>query len=1562
LIEAVPGDSVVSGSGAATIDTLPYDITISDPPLAVATPVALGASFVASNPGMAYTYDWHVSSSNGQVSDDGRGTAVVSDDEGTTSFQFTPTAAGAYTVTLSITNGYGGANQATLTETVGTVTPFTTQIGTGASEIPGSYRVPITLTATAAGTYPVATYAWAVTAPSSATTPQPGFSSSYTFTPTGAGEYLVTLTATDSNGDVSVSEVTVIVPCVTPSVQIFGVPANEYVGEGYAFSLASIISNPTSENDLTEAWTVTAGDSSQSPFTESGPSVTYTPDDIGTYAVTLELLDANRNVVASASQQLISIGVAPTATVSGGPQGGTTNEGVSLSFTGKARSPSTVTTARGFYYSWSVTLGPDTYVAPTTATTSITGPSSFSFTPGQAGTYVLSLSVTDYHGFTSVAATQSVTVTAVPPTVTITGLPSGSVTEGTTVALGSIVTNPSAVLQSAGFGEEWTVLLAGTAYGPFTGPALNLTLGSVGSYSVELTATDAEGDSSTTTTVITAADAAPVLTPSRSPAAQSPEQATLTEFDLGSVTGPGLENGPGFVSVNWGDGTAATSLQISSQGALGLQSYAYELSGRYVVTVTVTDIYGLSGSESFATTVIPVAPAPEIEGAPASLSAGSTVTLTSSVTDFSQVETAAAFAYAWSVELNGSPYTLPGSPSTSGPSLAFTPELDGTYTVSLATTDSSGSLGVAPAQTIVVDDVPPAAGAISAPSAISSGVAFSVSAQFTDPDPTVAHTAVWNWGDSTTTSRTVAEPSRSTPGLATGSHTYNMAGSYTITLTVTGSDRLSGEATTDVTTSLSILVLDPTAGGALSLSGNASINLPGILAVDSTATNAVSASGNSSMSASSIQVVGKVQKIGNATFTPAPTTDASAVSDPLSALAYPSASCLTSYGSENLSGSASATIKPGIYSQISVSGNASLTLCPGVYLIKGGGLSVSGNASIAGSGVMIVNAGSQYPTTGGTYGSISLSGNGSYKLSPQTAGAYAGIVIFQPRDNTKAVTLSGNGAEITGTIYAPAAQLSESGTAQLNASVIVDTMTVIGNGVNNAVALATPSASVAYSPAQIRTAYGINALAMDGTGQTIAIVDAYDDPSIFQSLDAFDNQFGVMSSGPTLYAEYGPASSFLTVLNQYGQGTSLPSTDPTEAGTGNWEVEEALDVEWAHAIAPGAQIVLVEASSQSLSALMASVATAAAQPGVLAVSMSWGFAEGQGVFASDEAKCDKVFDVPGVTFVASTGDYGASDPQYPAFSPNVVAVGGTSLTLNADHSYNNETGWGYYSSSVDASIGSGGGISQFEPEPAYQQSVQSLGMRTTPDVSLVADPNTGAWIADTYNLDPSNPFEVVGGTSVSAPAWAGLLDLVNQGRSASGEPALNSSSPTEVQQALYALPQSDYNVITSGTNGYSAAAGYNLVTGLGTPVANVLVPDLVTYQGPDTAYDGPTVGPSQDANLDASWTGAGESDDVFSVFDLLTVTSAGVNRHVVLRDLANADSSIRRPKVRLLGDSGVLNATIVTRPIHQFSQRSSTLALDQALGVLTDADSQDMLIGDLAFEQISSGAQKPRSR
>jgi hypothetical protein len=150
----------------------------------------------------------------------------------------------------------------------------------------------------------------------------------------------------------------------------------------------------------------------------------------------------------------------------------------------------------------------------------------------------------------------------------------------------------------------------------------------------------------------------------------------------------------------------------------------------------------------------------------------------------------------------------------------------------------------------------------------------------------------------------------------------------------------------------------------------------------------------------------------------------------------------------------------------------------------------------------------------------------------------------------------------------------------------------------------------------------------------------------------------------------------------------------------------------------------------------------------------------------------------------------------------------------------------------------------------------------------VADPNTGVWVADPYNLPSANPWLIAGGTSLSAPAWAGLVALADQGRDATGVAPLSSSAGTLVEQALYSLPAADFNSISTGSNGgYQAAAGYNLVTGLGSPVANLLVPDLIAYQGSSganvTAADLYNIAPAADAS-------AAGSANVFRVYDFET--------------------------------------------------------------------------------------------
>lgn len=359
---------------------------------------------------------------------------------------------------------------------------------------------------------------------------------------------------------------------------------------------------------------------------------------------------------------------------------------------------------------------------------------------------------------------------------------------------------------------------------------------------------------------------------------------------------------------------------------------------------------------------------------------------------------------------------------------------------------------------------------------------------------------------------------------------------------------------------------------------------------------------------------------------------------------------------------------------------------------------------------------------------------------------------------------------------------------------------------------------VGYTPSQIQTAYGFSnngtynnnisfvnssgqTVKGDGTGQTIAIVDAYNDPNIMSDANTFSSHFGL----PQFNSAGGPK---LTVVNQNG-GTRLPMT------SSSWSGEISLDVEWAHAIAPGANIVLVEANSNSLSNLLTAVNYAATKTGASVVSMSWGGSE-----FSSETAYDSYFNHPGVTFVASSGDQGAPT-SWPAVSPNVLAVGGTTLTQNPDGTYS-ETGWS----------DSGGGISVYESKPTYQSKVtQSSTNRSNPDVAYNADPNTGFAIYDTVPYSRQTGWFEVGGTSAGAPQWAALIAIANQGRALNSTNNTPLSGVSQTLPALYNMSASDFHDITSNTNNtgtpYLAGSGYDLVTGRGTPYANLVVQALV---------------------------------------------------------------------------------------------------------------------------------------
>jgi subtilase family serine protease len=280
-----------------------------------------------------------------------------------------------------------------------------------------------------------------------------------------------------------------------------------------------------------------------------------------------------------------------------------------------------------------------------------------------------------------------------------------------------------------------------------------------------------------------------------------------------------------------------------------------------------------------------------------------------------------------------------------------------------------------------------------------------------------------------------------------------------------------------------------------------------------------------------------------------------------------------------------------------------------------------------------------------------------------------------------------------------------------------------------------------------------------------------------------------------------------------------------------------LDVEWAHALAPGAKLVIVEARTSSISDLLTAVNFARNLQGVSVVSMSFGWGESSG-----ESSYDSTFTTPaghtGITFIAASGDRGAwSGVSYPASSPGVLAVGGTTLRVDAFGNHQSESGWGNGSNGA-----SGGGYSNYEPEPGYQYGVQRSGRRTVPDVSMDADPNTGCSIYFTAPSASRSVWTTVGGTSASAPMWAALIAIADQGHALGGRGTLDGASQT--LPALYSAQMTgDFHDVTQGFNGYYAGYGYDLVTGRGSPRAFNIVRDLVQV-APSTPYASRASAPS----------------------------------------------------------------------------------------------------------------------
>ncbi len=373
-----------------------------------------------------------------------------------------------------------------------------------------------------------------------------------------------------------------------------------------------------------------------------------------------------------------------------------------------------------------------------------------------------------------------------------------------------------------------------------------------------------------------------------------------------------------------------------------------------------------------------------------------------------------------------------------------------------------------------------------------------------------------------------------------------------------------------------------------------------------------------------------------------------------------------------------------------------------------------------------------------------------------------------------------------------------------------------------------------YTPAQIRAAYGLPDLpavgaaisatvaATLGRGQTIYVIDAHHDASALADLNGFSTRFGLptctavpIATTATLPLAAAPANCTLSVVYATSAKT-MTTTAPTYDAS--WAPESKIDIQWAHAIAPLARIVLIETPDSMTNNLLGGIGLAN-RMGAGAVSMSFGLNDPG--WAANE---DSVFTTTGMTYLAATGDTGGV-VQWPAVSPNVLAVGGTGMNWSGSGT-RYEQAW----------LHGGGGVSLYEAVPTWQVGLvphggAALAKRAQADVAFNANPVTGQYISMTLP-GAATVWPAYGGTSIAAPQWAGIIAVANAIRAANAKTALGDIHALLYKTiapvpGTYAAAFSD---IVDGTNGTcalcSAGTGFDTATGWGTPNVAALLPLL----------------------------------------------------------------------------------------------------------------------------------------
>jgi PKD repeat protein len=642
--------------------------------------ITLGADLTGAGAGVSYV--WHVVAANGQVIADSTDAA----------FTFTPNNNGAYTVTLTVTDAAGGAGTGQVTINVQNVAPAVSVVGAPAAAVNEGTPLAFSAGVTDAGPADAHAYAWTIKRGNVVVAT--GTAATIDFTPADDGVYTVTLAVDDGDATTSSTE-TFTVTNVAPAAAIVGAPATST--EGTQIDLTAGVTDAGSADTFTYAWTVLKNGAAYAAGT--GAAFSFTPNDEGTYVVTLIVTDDDGAASATAAATIGVTNVGPVASIGGGPAGSIA-EGTLVSLTGSATDagPGDV-----LAYAWAVTKDGAAYGAGGAG-------AAFAFTPTDDGTYVVTLTVSDGDGGSHVV-TKQITVTNANPTGAIGGAPATS-PEGTGITLSGSVTDAGS---ADTFTYLWEVTKNGQVVASGTDVGFTFTPADEGTYDVAFTVTDDDGGTNTVTKTITVDNVAPTVAIGGAPA-DSIVEGTPVHL-TSTVTDPGMADARNYA---W---TVYRGEDLVKSGSGATLDFTPDDDGEYVVTLTATDGDGGTGAATTTITVTNAAPVAGIVGAPATSPEGTTISLTGTKTDAGTGDT---HTYLWTVK-RGSTTVATGTAST----FEFTPPDEGTYVVTFKVTDDDGGTDTA-TETITVTNVAPTAGIVGAPSTSPEGTTIDLTGTFGD--------------------------------------------------------------------------------------------------------------------------------------------------------------------------------------------------------------------------------------------------------------------------------------------------------------------------------------------------------------------------------------------------------------------------------------------------------------------------------------------------------------------------------------------------------------------------------------------------------------------------------------------------------------------------------------------------------------------------------------------------------------------------------------------------------------------------------------------------------------